>query len=276
VEQFLSERGLELSHEKTRITCSEDGFDFLGQAVRRFDNGKVLLKPSKKNVKAFLAKIQEVVSEQGGHSTAGELIRALNAKIKGWALYHRHACSKRIFGYVDHWIIRKLWRWCRKRHRGKPAKWIKKKYFKRFGNIDWVFTGVIRDGKGGSYPICLLSAARVSIRRHVKVCGEANPYDPAWEMYFEARLQQRMEATLAGRGQISCLWREQQGRCGGCGQLLREEEEWHIHHKVRRSLGGGDELDNLELLHANCHRQKHSKRGCDESCCVSQEAFVET
>ena len=43
VEQFLSERGLELSHEKTRITHIEDGFDFLGQTVRRYRNGKVLL-----------------------------------------------------------------------------------------------------------------------------------------------------------------------------------------------------------------------------------------
>jgi RNA-directed DNA polymerase len=276
VEQFLKERGLELSHEKTRITRSEDGFDFLGQTVRRFDNGKVLLKPSKKNVKAFLAKIREVVNEQGGHSTAGELIRALNPKIKGWALYHRHACSKRIFAYVDHWIIRKLWRWCRQRHRQKPAKWIKKKYFKRFGNIDWVFTGTIKDEKGRSYPICLLSAGRMSIQRHVKVRGEANPYDPEWEMYFEERLQEKMMATLAGHEQIRYLWREQQRRCGGCGQLLREEEEWHIHHRIRRSLGGGDDLDNLELLHANCHRQKHSKQSCEELCCVSREAFVET
>jgi RNA-directed DNA polymerase len=276
VEQFLKERGLELSHEKTRITHSEDGFDFLGQTVRRFDNGKVLLKPSKKNVKAFLAKIREVFREQGGHSTAGELIRALNPKVKGWALYHRHACSKRTFSHVDNWIFRKLWRWCRRRHRRKPAKWIKEKYFKRFGNRDWVFTGAIKDGRGRSLPICLLSAARVSIRRHVKVHGEANPYDPKWEMYFEKRLLDEMQATLAGREQIRYLWRGQQGRCGGCGQLLREEEEWHIHHRVKRSLGGGDDLENLELLHGNCHRQKHSKQGCDELCCVSQEAFVET
>jgi RNA-directed DNA polymerase len=45
VEQFLSERGLELSHEKTRITRSTDGFDFLGQTVRRCKD-KIILKPS--------------------------------------------------------------------------------------------------------------------------------------------------------------------------------------------------------------------------------------
>jgi RNA-directed DNA polymerase len=97
VVQFLSERGLELSHEKTRITRVEDGLDFLGQTVRRFKDGKVIIKPSKKSVKAFLAEIREVFREQGGHCTAGELIRTLNAKIKGWTMYHRHACSKRTF-----------------------------------------------------------------------------------------------------------------------------------------------------------------------------------
>ena len=46
VAHFLKERGLELSHEKTQITHIEDGFDFLGQNVRRYRCGKVLTKPS--------------------------------------------------------------------------------------------------------------------------------------------------------------------------------------------------------------------------------------
>ncbi len=41
VEQFMRERGLELSQEKTIITHIEDGFDFLGQTVRKY--GETLL-----------------------------------------------------------------------------------------------------------------------------------------------------------------------------------------------------------------------------------------
>src|SRR6202140_1880603 len=44
VEQFLQERGLELSPTKTVITHVEHGFDFLGQNVRRYPNGKLLIK----------------------------------------------------------------------------------------------------------------------------------------------------------------------------------------------------------------------------------------
>ena len=46
-----------------------------------------------------------------------------------------------------------------------------------------------------------------------------------------------------------------------------------MHHRVRRIDGGSDDLDNLELLHANCHRQRHSKQGGDETSCVSREAL---
>jgi RNA-directed DNA polymerase len=54
VAHFLKERGLELSHEKTRITPIEAGFDFLGQTVRRLPGGKVLLRPSRRSVRTFL------------------------------------------------------------------------------------------------------------------------------------------------------------------------------------------------------------------------------
>jgi RNA-directed DNA polymerase len=46
VAHFLSERGLELSHEKTKVTSVEDGFDFLGQTLRR-RRGRLRLQPSR-------------------------------------------------------------------------------------------------------------------------------------------------------------------------------------------------------------------------------------
>src|SRR5262245_13095527 len=133
--------------------------------------------------------------------------------------------------------------------------------------------GIVRDGKSGTRPICLQKAARVTILRHVKIKGEANPYDPAWEDYLDKRLYAKLDSTLAGRGQIRWLWREQQGRCPGCGQLLREDEPWQVHHRIRRVDGGTDDLDNLLVFHANCHRQQHCGEAEMGSGCVSQEAF---
>jgi RNA-directed DNA polymerase len=74
VAQFLKERGLELSHEKTSITHISGGFDFLGQTVQRFRNGLVLFKPSQASVKTFLSKIRATI-DRSGHQTAGEQMR---------------------------------------------------------------------------------------------------------------------------------------------------------------------------------------------------------
>ena len=65
VEQFLQERGLGLSPAKTVITHVEKGFDFLGQNVRKYPNGKLLIKPSKKNVNIFLGGIRKTIRAAG-------------------------------------------------------------------------------------------------------------------------------------------------------------------------------------------------------------------
>ena len=63
----------------------EKGFDFLGQNVRRYSNGKLLIKPSKKNVKTFLGGIRRTIEAALGTSAA-DLIDELNPKIRGWAI----------------------------------------------------------------------------------------------------------------------------------------------------------------------------------------------
>jgi RNA-directed DNA polymerase len=257
VAHFLSERGLELSHEKTSITQIEDGFDFLGQNVRRYGT-KLLLKPARKNVRRFLTKIDDVIRHEGGHLTAGQLIERLNPKIRGWALYHRHASSARTFARVDDVIFRKLWRWARQRHRHKSAAWVKAHYFTRPGECPWRFRGTIWDEEGGPHTVFLSQTRSVTIRRHVKVKGAANPYDPAWELYFEERLATQMADTLTGRGKARYLWLEQDGKCLVCRHPLTLEEGWHVHHLRWRSHGGTERIDNLVLLHPNCHRQVHS------------------
>jgi RNA-directed DNA polymerase len=270
VEHFLAERGLRLSHEKTSITHIGDGFDFLGQNVRRYGNGKVLLKPSKRNVRTFLHGIRGVIQGAGRSMTAGELIQELTPKIRGWALYHRHASSARTFAYVDHQLHRALWRWARRRHRGKSARWVKRRYFPDTGGRSWVFSGELLTRKGEPYTVRLMKLAEVRIERHVLIRHEANPYDPAWESYYEGRLQAKMRATLLGRETLRELCEHQGGRCTRCGGLFTGPEEWHLHHRHWRIYGGGDAVSNLELLHANCHRQIHS-RGVGDAGAVSRE-----
>jgi RNA-directed DNA polymerase len=108
VEQFLRERGLELSAEKTRITHSEEGFDFLGQHVRKYHDGKVLIKPSRAAVAALLTKVRTIV-KANKQATPGYLSSILNPVIRGWANYHCHVASKQTFRAVDNAIFLTFW-----------------------------------------------------------------------------------------------------------------------------------------------------------------------
>jgi RNA-directed DNA polymerase len=259
VEQFMRERGLELSPEKTVITHIEQGFDFLGQTVRKYHQGKrarFFITPSKKNVKAFLHKVRTRI-KQSRDLTAGELIVELNPLIRGWALYHRHVVSKAVFHAVDHAIFQAIWSWARRRHRNKTGWWIKEKYFPDTGPNRWVFTGVLKDEEGQTKVVRLLAASHVRIERYTKIRAEANPYDPAWEPYFEQRLDVQMFARLQGKRWLSYLWKEQNGLCPVCHQKITRITGWHSHHILWRSKGGRDTAENRVLLHPTCHQQVH-------------------
>src|SRR5437660_2380060 len=178
VEQFLQERGLELSPAKTVITHVEKGFDFLGQNVRKYPNGKLLIKPSKKNIKTFLDGIRGNIKAALGMSAA-DLIGWLNPKIRGWSNYHRHVVSTRAFSRVDYAIFNRLWQWARRRHPKKSSRWLKQKYFEQRGGNNWSFFGESCDNEGKPHKVRLLLASSTPIQRHVKIKSAANPYDPA-------------------------------------------------------------------------------------------------
>jgi RNA-directed DNA polymerase len=258
VERFLKERGLELSQEKTLITHIEDGFDFLGQNVRKYE-GKFLIKPAPKNVKAFLQKVRTTIKTHK-QVCAGELIELLNPMIRGWATYHRHQVSKQTFNKVDRAIYQALWRWARRRHPNKSKRWIREKYFQTRQDRNWVFAGEVLRPDGSIQQCWLFSAAHLPIKRHTKIRAEANPYDPQWETYFEERLGVKMATTLIGRRKILFLWKQQDGLCPVCQQKITNVTGWNAHHLIWRSKGGKDGVDNCVLLHPNCHRQVHSQQ----------------
>lgn len=258
IEEHLKERGLELSQEKTKITHIEEGFDFLGQNVRKY-NGKLIIKPSTKNIKNFLEQVRETINTNPT-AKAGNLVVMLNPIIRGWANYHRHVVSKVVFNSVDNAIYKCLWSWSTRRHPNKPRAWIKDKYFATHGSNNWVFSGEAEGKDGTPRNVRLLKTASVPIKRHVKIKGEANPYAPEWETYFERRLDVQMEDNLKGYKKLLRLWMEQNGLCPICQQKITKITGWHSHHIIWRVNGGKDGNSNRVLLHPNCHRQVHSQK----------------
>ncbi|MDG1773508.1 MAG: group II intron maturase-specific domain-containing protein, partial [Oceanicoccus sp.] len=178
----------------------------------------------------------------------------LNPIIRGWANYHRGIVAKETFKYVDYRIWKLLWQWCRRRHCNRHKRWIKKKYFNPVGQRQWVFQGI----RPGGQPSYLVYACDTPIKRHRKIKAEANPYDPTWEPYFEQRLERVWRDSEKGKRKLLTLWIEQQKRCLVCNQHITHDAGWNIHHLVERYKGGSDKLENLVLLHPNCHYQVHS------------------
>jgi RNA-directed DNA polymerase len=257
IEEFLEERGLTLSPEKTKIVHIEEGFDFLGWNVRKYD-GKLLIKPAKKNVKAFLQKVRRVI-KQAKTAKQEKVIEKLNSIIRGWANYHQNQVAKETFYKVDHVIWRQLWQWACRRHPNKPLKWIKNRYFIRQGGREWVFGTKVTGEDGKERLVKLALASDTPIRRHTKIKGEANPYDLQWEQYFEDRLGLTMKESFRGRKRLLYLWYAQDGKCPNCSERITRETGWNLHHILPKAQGGTDSLKNLVLLHPNCHRQVHAK-----------------
>jgi len=247
---------LRLSEEKTHIVHIDDGFDFLGWSFRKY-SGKLLIKPSKKNVKTFYRKAAETISRNKTVKQA-DLIRMLNPMLRGWAQYHQPVVAKQAYSRMDYLVFQRLWRWAKRRHANKKSDWIRKKYFHQVGDREWVFSTptVRKDGSLGLLELYHVSGT--AIRRHKKVRGDFHPFDPDWEQYGEQLRQQRMEQSRSYLRQWFKLYTSQGGNCAHCDQALEFDSGWHDHHLIYKVHGGTDALSNRVLLHPNCHRQVHA------------------
>jgi RNA-directed DNA polymerase len=112
--------------------------------------------------------------------------------------------TKTVITHVE--LFSSLWQWARRRHPNKSPRWFKPKYFERRRDCDWSFFGETCDDEGRPNKVWLYYAKSTPIKRHVKVKGEANPYDPTYETYFEEREGAHMLETFRGIGGCKAAW----------------------------------------------------------------------
>lgn len=244
--KFLGERGLRLSEAKTRIVHVEDGIDFLGFTVRRF-RGTVLTRPQKAKVVRHLRAIGDYLRQ---HRQAGpsQVIAELAPLIRGWAAYYRHGASKHTFHTADHHVVAKLWRWAKRRHPTKPARWVRSRYFDHGWNLV--------DGKAR-----LARHDEVAVLRHAKVQGKRSPLNPDDQAYWEARRRRRLDEAMRSQKRTALL-RQQDYRCAMCGVWFDPDEDMtfvEVHHDTPRHRGGTDKVGNLKLVHRWCHKAHHAR-----------------
>jgi RNA-directed DNA polymerase len=126
LKEWLEKRGLALAQEKTHIVHLTEGFDFLGfnirhyKALRTSKSGyKLLIKPSKKSVKAIREKLR-AEWQKGLGSNAPALLKRLNPIIRGWANYFRIGVAAETFRMLNHWMFLRERRYVKRTHPTKP------------------------------------------------------------------------------------------------------------------------------------------------------------
>lgn len=251
--EFLHERGLEYSEEKTRITDMDTGFNFLGFNIRRYKSSntktgyKLLIKPSKESQKKVIDKLKQVWSELNGYNVIS-VLKKINPIIRGQANYYRTAVSKEIFSKWDHYLFFKQRKYVRRMHPKKSWKWRRNQYwgsFKKDSFDRWMFG----DKKSKAF---MLRYSHFPIERHILVRGYASPDNPMERDYWEKRELRKGNVIPKYRA----LVKKQKNRCPVCNDWLSNGEGLEIDHIIPKQHGGDDTITNKQLLHYYCHMQK--------------------
>ena len=193
VMEFLGERGLSLSKEKTKLTHIKNGFTFLGQTFRKRGR-KLHIKPSKEGVLTLIRKVGTIISK---HVSAPmpALIKKLNQVLRGWANYHRHVVAGEAFSRIDTYVFKQLWRMVRRRHQNKSKGWLFKKYWTASGRKH-IFAVVAKTRKDVVKVYQVVRISAIKIRRFVKIKAAANPYLPEFAKYFWERRNKKDSKLL--------------------------------------------------------------------------------
>jgi RNA-directed DNA polymerase len=265
IAEWLTPRGLTFNEEKTRIVHIDDGYDFLGFNIRRY-NGTLLIKPSKAAIQRIRERLRVEFRALRGANAAAVIAR-INPIIRGWTAYYRGVVSSRTFTALDDhlWVL--CYKWATRSHAGKPKRWIVDRYFgkhNKFRNDRWVFG----DAASGIY---LAKPSWTGIVRHTMVKGAASPDDPTLAEYWANR-RRRLKPPLDSY--TLRLLTKQDGRCPLCqGPILSADQppnsphEWERwwQHIVRRAINANyltqhgrpnsPDGDQTRLVHAACQRE---------------------
>lgn len=257
VKQWLSSRGLELNLEKTKLVHINEGFNFLGFNVRRY-NTKLLIKPQKEKVIAFCKKVGGIIREL---ATAKQesLIGKLNPILRGFANYYQGVVSKRTYSYIKSRVWQYLWKWSKRRHPQKGKKEIADKYFRTINGVKWQFSCEIQGRRGNNELFTLFNIEKHPIVRHIKVIGASSPFDAKLTDYWEERSKKLGKSRWAKSSKYYQVAENQKWKCPVCGNALLNGEEIETHHIIPVKQGGTDDKVNLIHLHKACHKQVHIK-----------------
>lgn len=236
LKEFLDERGLILSEEKTTICNVKDGFTFLSRTYYR-KNGLMYCRPSDKAVARFIDDLKTTIATN--RKSQRELILLLNRKLKGWAGYHRYTDATDAFRKVDVAVQTALLEAAIAKHPKLPLPKIKAKYWYR--ESDGRHCYALPDDKS----IRLVRLADTLLLTHNKVKTNANPF--VERDYTESRTHAREIQNVTGP--YKAIWERQNGLCYYCGRPILTDQP---RTTVQLNLRHPPSIRNSAYVHKMC------------------------
>lgn len=221
IEEFLTERGMEISPEKTKFTPATNGFDFLGWHFEVHKNGKFRCTPSAENYAAFREKVKCIANSS--HYGAETKARKIAPIVRGWRNYHDRCnlnSTRDSLWFLNHATFRKFL--AEKKMTKYRAEALVKK---AFPSVPWT------EGK------------------FVCVKGDLSPFDG--DIAYWSKRQCKLYF-----GEIATALRKQNHICEYCGLNFLPGDDIELHHKD----GNHDnwKKSNLVAIHRHCHQYIHS------------------
>jgi group II intron reverse transcriptase/maturase len=121
-QRILTELGVQVHPQKTRIVHIRHGFEFLGYKIKRgrqlslpvnkirsgARSGELYAFPREKSVQRFMDQLRQRTQRRVPLNTE-ELIDWINPVLRGWGNYFKRAHVRKLFNRLDRWIVRRIW-----------------------------------------------------------------------------------------------------------------------------------------------------------------------
>lgn len=210
---YILSRNLKISKEQSYIGSIYSGFSFLDWSFYKSLNSNVFFTPSYLSVKKYRCKLKMLVKNFSNVSCLN-LVKSLNVEINEWREKFNIASSYcYAANFLDFYVYKLLWKWCKRFHPRRPNFWIFEKYWK---NISGKFSFFSIDISTGRF--CFLSS-HSSFDVYLKTL-------PASVCIFDFRDRKKIYSDLFKRtrvkfyGVYGVLFDSQKGICPRCNNLL--------------------------------------------------------
>ena len=221
INEFLAERGMNISQKKTKMTSTTTGFDFLGWHFVNSSSGKLICCPSKDNFVNFKKKVKNLINIPS--IKIKDRATKIAPIVRGWLNYHKYCDMSR----------HNLW---------DLNRYVYKKINNKKSTISYA----------DSIKLIKIAFPKIGYQtnKFVNVKQDRSPYDG--DLTYWSQRKSKFYDGLTTR-----LLHKQSFTCSYCNLKFIDDERLHVHHIDGNHHNWM--ADNTTVIHQSCHTNLHSQ-----------------